>query len=60
MSHTPTPEAIPQAAKEGDVAVLKKSSKKELNKPGEDGWTAVHWAAWNGNAELLQVIMDKG
>ena len=60
MSHTPVPDAMAQAAKDGNVAVLKRSSKKDLNRAGEDGWTAVHWAAWNGNSELVQVILDKG
>lgn len=60
MAHTLTADAIHQAAKDGNTAVLKKASKKELNRPGEDGWTAVHWAAWSGHPESLRIIMDKG
>ena len=57
---TPAADAIHQAAKDGNAAVLKKASKKDLNRPGEDGWTAVHWAAWNGHPGSLHVILDKG
>ena len=53
-------DAIQQAAKDGNTAVLKKASKKELNRSGEDGWTAVHWAAWNGHPGSLSIILDKG
>ena len=60
MSHPPIPNEIHQAAKDGNAALLKKTSKKDLNRPGEDGWTAVHWAAWNGSPDSLLVILDKG
>lgn len=53
-------DAIQQAAKDGNIVILKKASKKELNRPGEDGWTAVHWAAWNGHPDCLHIILDKG
>lgn len=61
MALTPTAvDAIHQAAKDGNTTVLKKASKKELNRPGEDGWTAVHWAAWSGHPEALRIILEKG
>lgn len=53
-------DAVQQAAKDGNIAALKKASKKELNRRGEDGWTAVHWAAWSGHPEALNTILDKG
>jgi hypothetical protein len=53
-------DVVQQAAKDGNAAVLRKASRKELNRREEDGWTAVHWAAWNGNPDPLQVILDKG
>ena len=53
-------DAVHQAAKDGNTAVLKKASKKELNRRGEDGWTAVHWAAWSGHPDALNTILDKG
>lgn len=49
-----------QAAKEGNVQLLRRASKKELNKPDNTGWTPMHWAAWNGAAELLKAAIDKG
>lgn len=60
MSDTPTVFATHQAAKEGNIAVLKKSAKKDLNRRDEDGWTAMHWAAWSGNTEALKTIISKG
>ena len=53
-------DAVQQAAKDGNAAVLRKASKKELNRRGEDGWSSVHWAAWSGHTDALQVILDKG
>lgn len=52
--------SIHQAAKDGDVSVLKRAAKKDLNKGDEDGWTAVHWVAWNGNSEALKTVISKG
>lgn len=60
MSHSLTSDVIHQAAKDGNSSILRKATKKELNKAGEDGWTAVHWAAWNGSTESLGIILDKG
>ncbi len=52
--------SIHQAAKEGHVAWLKKASKKDLNKGDGDGWTAVHYCAWNGNLSCLGVVIERG
>lgn len=54
------PFAVHQAAKEGNVLVLKKASKKDLNVPDEEGWTALHWASWNGNVAAIDTIVSKG
>jgi ankyrin repeat protein len=24
-----------------------------------DGWTALHWASWNGNADLAQMLTER-
>ena len=48
------------AAKEGDIAVLKKASKKELHREDKDGWIPLHWAAWKGNLEAIKTILTKG
>ena len=60
MSEFPTSFPVHQAAKDGNVALLKKFSKKELNRGDDEGWTPVHWAAWKGNPDTLRVILDKG
>ena len=61
MSDTPTALfPIHQAAKEGNVAVLKKASKKDINKADDDGWTVMHWAGWSGNTEALKIAIAKG
>ena len=52
--------AVHQAAKEGNVSVLKKASKKDLNVPDEEGWTALHWASWNGSIAAIGTIVSKG
>lgn len=52
--------AIHQAAKDGEVAILSKASKKELNTGDHDGWTAVHWCAWGGHPEPLETVLGKG
>lgn len=60
MADPPTPASVHQAAKEGDLAQLRKATKKELNQGDDDGWTPTHWAAWNGSKEALRVILAKG
>ena len=51
---------IHHAAKEGDITVLKKASKKDLHRGDKDGWIPLHWAAWNGNLEAIKTILTKG
>ena len=51
---------IHHAAKEGDVAVLKKASKKDLYREDKDGWMPLHWAALKGNLEAIKTILAKG
>ena len=49
-----------EAAKDGYVDLLREAQKKELNTPDEDGRTATHWAAHNGNLEALRLIVGRG
>ena len=51
---------IHHAAKEGDIDVLKKASKKELHREDKDGWIPLHWSAWKGNVEAIKTILTKG
>ena len=52
--------SIHQAAKDGNIGILKKASKKDLNRGDMDGWTAAHWVAWNGNTEAVKTVISKG
>ena len=52
--------AVHQAAKEGNLLLLKKASKKDLNVQDEEGWTALHRAAWNGSIVAIDTIVSKG
>ena len=48
------------AAREGNLALqeeVKKCANINDAKYG-DGWTALHWAAWNGNVEAAQVLIS--
>ncbi|XP_041363902.1 Usher syndrome type-1G protein homolog [Gigantopelta aegis] len=49
-----------EAAKDGYVDLLREAQRKELNTPDEDGRTATHWAAHNGNLEALRLIVGRG
>lgn len=60
MAGTPTTFSIHQAAKDGNITVLKKTPRKDLNRGDEDGWTAMHWTAWNGNTEALKAVISRG
>ena len=51
---------VHQAAKDGDIAALRKTSKRELHRVDFDGWTAAHWCAWRGNSEALEVVLSRG
>ncbi len=51
---------IHQAAKDGEIAVLSTATKKQLNNPDKDGWTAVHWCAWAGDPGPLEIVLDRG
>lgn len=48
------------AAREGNVAILKRCSKKDTNKLDADGMSPVHWAALHGKIEALKVLIAKG
>lgn len=53
-------DSIHQAAKDGEVSILSKASKKDLNQTDIDGWTSVHWCAWTGHPEPLETVLKKG
>ena len=49
-----------KASQEGDLEVLKKALKKDVNKKDEEGMTPVHWASSSGNLEALRILIGKG
>ena len=51
---------VHQAARDGNIAALKKAKKSELHLADGDGWTAVHWCAWRGNQEALEMVLSRG
>lgn len=52
--------SIHQAAKDGELELLSKFPKKRFNQMDKDGWTAVHWCAWAGNVDPLELALSKG
>ena len=52
--------SIHQAAKDGELELLRKFPKKQFNQADKDGWTPVHWCAWAGNVDPLELALSKG
>ncbi|XP_033127554.1 ankyrin repeat and SAM domain-containing protein 4B-like [Anneissia japonica] len=48
------------AAKNGSLDVLSEATRKDCNKPDEDGMTPTLWAAVKGNVDTLRVIVSRG
>jgi ankyrin repeat protein len=57
-----TTQSLHQAAKTGDVEVVKKLIARgvDLNGKDKDGWTPLHHAAWNGRRDVAAVLIAKG
>lgn len=51
---------LSEAAREGNLKVLKSCPRKEVNRRDSDGMTPVQWAASYGNIEALRILMGKG
>eukprot|EP00794_Sanderia_malayensis_P008983 gene8983-9943_t len=49
-----------RAARDGHSDSLRLITKRDSNKPGNDGMTPVHWATTYGNLEGLRILMSKG
>ena len=47
-------------ARDGDVRVLSKASKKDVNKTDGSGMTPLHWASWHGSLDALKLLVHKG
>src|SRR5688572_7256848 len=53
---------LADAARANDTAALRRllAAKVDVNEPGGDGTTALHWAAYNGAAETARLLIDAG
>lgn len=51
-----------QAAKRNDVAAVRAllKQREDVNRPEGDGATALHWAAYHGNVEILSLLIGAG
>ncbi len=57
-----SPSAIVDAAMQGDRATVERllQAGSDVNAVQGDGMTALHWAAWHGQAELARAILAHG
>ena len=54
---------LPELARSGDragVASLLAAGDVDVDSPGVDGTTALHWAAYADDAELARLLLDAG
>lgn len=53
---------VADAAMRGDVAAVRAliAQKADVNAPQNDGATAMHWAAFNGNRDLAVLLLRAG
>ena len=52
---------VADAAMRGDLAAVRAlvANKADVNAPQGDGATALHWAAYRGNREMLDVLLRR-
>lgn len=53
---------LDDAAKENNIATVKRliANGAKANQKGKHGLTALHWAAYNGNAIMAELLIAKG
>ena len=48
------------AARDGDMRLLRKASKRDVKRVDGDGMTPMHWVAWLGKLEAADVLLNAG
>jgi ankyrin repeat protein len=49
-----------RAARDGYLDLLREATRKDCDRPDEDGMTPTAWAAYHGNLDALRVIVARG
>ena len=49
-----------RAARDGYLDLLREATRRDANKPDEDGMTPTLWAAFAGNADALRLLVRRG
>ncbi len=62
LSATETVPTLVDAAKRGDTEAVRVllRNRADVNKPGPDGTTALHWAVRSNNLELIHLLVNAG
>ena len=51
---------VHNAARDGYLDILKRTTRRDCNDKDEDGMTPVAWAAYKGNLEALRLLVGRG
>ena len=49
-----------KAARDGYLDLLKEASRRDADRPDEDGRSPTLWAAYHGNVEALRLLVSRG
>ena len=49
-----------KAARDGYLDILKEATRRDADRPDEDGRSPVLWAAYEGNLDALRLLVSRG
>ena len=49
-----------KAARDGYLDLLREATRKDADRPDEDGMTPTLWAAFHGNLDALRMLVGRG